>query len=170
MHIILWNIINYICFCLLWYGLIVHTYAFVLPSLLYCILFIMAHQQPMKVLITMILVSLCGLVLDTTLIHSNVLVFSSPGLLPEIWFFMLWPLFATCLCSTLRAMQSLGALLQIPIGFVASAIAYSIGQKLTNAIEIKSIWTIATSWAILFPLFCQIARKYDTHVKDLKIR
>ena len=108
-----------------------------------------------------LVVVLLGVVVDSVLIRSGLLVSPDGGHWPPLWLVCLWGLFATTLSHSLKWFHThLG--LALIVGGIAGALTYLAGTRLSDFAlrEPQSMTLVAMFlvWCVVFP-FCLILAK-----------
>lgn len=107
---------------------------------------------------------LMGLVWDSAMARLGIVVYASPGPLPEwapAWILALWALFATTLREPLRWLHGRWLLTAI-IGGVSGAFSY-LGAVRLGAGQFPdaklAMLVLAAGWAVITPLLVELARR-----------
>lgn len=122
--------------------------------------------QPRAEFILIACAVLIGLVWDTALAQSGVVVFANGSLIDNtapLWMLALWALLASTLNLSLAWLKSnvWGA---IALGGIGGPLAYLGGARLgalTLPDSSLALPVLALGWAILTPVLCALARRYN---------
>ena len=152
-------IVNALAFQLCWFACVLGgSYAALLAVGLFALWHLPGTRKPEWLLLTM--VTLCGLLWDTLLMHLGVIRFTQPQLLIPLWLVLLWLAFAMTLWHSL-AWCSRRLWLAAPCGAVAAPLSYSAGSQL-GALELNSyaLPVISSGWALLMSGVAVVTGKY----------
>jgi hypothetical protein len=122
--------------------------------------------RPRKELALASIAVLAGLVFENALARSEWVRYTDEGeglALAPLWIVAMWPLFATTLNVSLRALRTHPWIAAL-VGLAGGPAAYYAGARL-GALELLSpvnaLAAIAAGWAILTPALCAAARRFD---------
>ena len=126
-------------------------------------------KDPARECVLILSLSLIGIVIDSTLLHLEVLIIPTYFLIqppfPPLWLVSLWISFAIGLRSCLQNMQG-RYLLAALLGIVGGPLAYSGGKALSALIlSEKALLVLACVWAGVFPLLLKISDHYLVQLK-----
>ncbi|MEO8304862.1 MAG: DUF2878 domain-containing protein [Betaproteobacteria bacterium] len=115
------------------------------------------------------LVVLCagiGLAFDSTLVSAGWVRFPSGALVPGLappWIVALWMLFATTLNVSLRWLRG-RPMAAAALGAIGAPLAYWGGARLGGmefVAPIAATVALASGWAVLTPVLCRLAQRFD---------
>lgn len=103
-----------------------------------------------------------GLVVDSLLLRTGLLIAPDKSLWPPLWLVCLWGLFATTMNHSLRWFQS-HLIASVVMGGIAGTLTYVAGTRLTD-FSLKAplpftLMAIVVLWSIVFPLCLYITRR-----------
>ena len=103
-----------------------------------------------------------GLVVDSFLLRSGLLISPDKSLWPPLWLVCLWGLFATTMNHSLRWFQT-HLFASIVMGGIAGTLTYFAGTRLTD-FSLKTplpftLLAIVLLWCVVFPLCLHITRR-----------
>lgn len=156
------SLYNAIVFNLAWLACVLGGSKVALPVALVVIaihLYFFATDKTEIALIAVVL--LLGVVVDSVLIRSGLLVPPDGSLWPPLWLICLWGLFATTLNHSMKWFQS-HTLFAMVVGGIAGALTYLAGTRLTDfALKGPQSLTLAIMfvlWGAVFPFCLLLAR------------
>lgn len=118
-----------------------------------------------------VLVGVIGIVVDSTLSLSNVLLFSSTAVGIPTWLFCIWILFACTINHSLSWLKD-RPLVAIVMGGFAGPSSYFAGSKLSDVAFaeplFQSLTIVVIVWAILLPLLMMLSKKINANDTDDK--
>jgi len=107
-------------------------------------------------------VVMVGVVMDSVLIRSGILISADNSLWPPLWLICLWGVFATTLDHCMKWFRTHVAAATI-VGGVAGTLSYGVGTRLTDFTLKNPLWlalgTIFVAWCVAFPLCLKLADK-----------
>lgn len=117
-------------------------------------------ENPKEILLILVILVL-GVLVDSALIRSGLLLPPGESLWPPWWLVCLWGLFATTLNHSLKWFQT-HALFAVVLGGVAGSMTYLAGTRLSDfSLKHPQVTTLAAMfvvWACVFPLCLWIAK------------
>lgn len=120
-----------------------------------------------------IVVLLLGIVVDSILIRSGLLVSPHGSLWPPVWLICLWGLFATTLNHSMKWFQA-HTKFAVVVGGVAGALTYLAGTRLTDfALRDPQIMTLVVMfiiWCAVFPFCLLLARSVRVSGKTVELK
>lgn len=147
------KIAYFIAFKLCWLALVYWQYLLMLPVLLYWGLAMMRLQR--KARLAVLLLTLCGVLLDSVLVASGWLNFTGSTLLP-LWMMLLWACFALMLVQVLADLLRTWWLAAV-FGAVGGPLAYwggsVLGGQLIYQPELELSLLLALCWSLLLAVF-----------------
>ena len=126
-------------------------------------------QHPLRECVLILSLSLMGIVVDSILVDSKILIipayFLAQPPFPPLWLASLWISFVVGIRSCLQKIRT-RYLLASFLGLVGGPLAYSGGQSL-NALFLseQAPWMLALIWAAIFPLFLRVSDHYTVQLR-----
>ncbi len=157
------KIYNAVAFNLAWLVCVLGGSVIAVPvSVLVIVIHLKFFSGNLRELYFIIAVLLFGVVVDSGLIRSGLLIAPDNSLWPPLWLMSLWALFATTLNHSLKWFQT-----HLPsailVGGVAGALTYLAGTRLTGfALKSPQLLTLLLMflvWCVVFPICLLVARK-----------
>jgi hypothetical protein len=154
-------LINLIGFNLAWFGLVYWGNIFIPFSILLLIAHIHFISQVRGELTLILLITVIGVFVDSSLVYFNVFIFSHSDNIP-IWLMMLWACFAATICHSLHFLADF-KIGQVLVGMIFAPLSYIAGYKL-QAVDFGQSLTstyllLSVIWAVLFVLFFSLKDK-----------
>ena len=154
-------LINIIGFNLSWLGLVYWGNNFIPFALLLLVAHLFFQSKTLKELILILLITVVGVIVDSSLQQLSVFIFKEPSHIP-FWLIMLWASFAATICHSLRFLAS-SKVLQFFLGGLISPLSYIAGHKFMvvefgYSLPITYL-ILATLWGCLFMFFYYVKSK-----------
>lgn len=169
------NLINYIAFYIGWVLLVRYSNAFLIIIYGYLLLHILLAPNKLLELGTILIISGIGFILETTMLNLQVYQFTSHIHFCPLWFYSLWPLFASTFNYSLKKLNKIYFWITGPAAGLIAPFSYYAGAKLNPSFSIKrpyflSLFIIALVWVFLFPMLLTLTRKYYAHFSNIKTK
>ncbi len=147
------KILHFIAFKLCWLALIYWQYLLIVPVVLYwAFAMVRLHH---KARLAVLLITLCGVLLDSLLIASGWLSFVGANMLP-VWMIVLWACFALMLVQVLADMLRYKWLAAL-FGALGGPLAYwggsALGGQLLYQPVLELSLVLALCWSLLLTIF-----------------
>jgi hypothetical protein len=148
-------VINLVGFNLSWFGLVYWGNAFIPVSLSLLMVHLYFYGRKNKELLLVSLVTLVGVMVDSSLQYVNVFVFENSLHIP-LWLITLWACFAATLSHSLNFL-SRHKILQLLVGALLAPLSYIAGFKFDAVDFTFSVFStymiLSIIWGILFVTF-----------------
>jgi hypothetical protein len=149
------RLLNIIGFNISWFGLILFEERFIPIVLLWLGLHFYLCQQRVAECKLILLVTIIGIVTDSSLLFFGVFQFENQLVVP-FWLMMIWVAFAATIAHSLHFLER-SKILQLAVGFIFPPLSYIAGASLTVmtfGFELVTTYLIlAIVWSILMVLF-----------------
>lgn len=164
-------LLNIIGFQIIWFGLIFLGTPFVLPAIALIAAHFVYHKQQLAV--DLCLMSSCiliGLMLDSLLMHLNVMSFEQhSAMIIPVWLIVLWAAFGLTLNHSLKYFRRHKAL-TVLAGGIFGALSYMAGERF-GAVQLlpemsSSFITFALIWAPLFFALTRLSTYLERYYKE----
>lgn len=161
---------NLLGFNLSWLGLVIYGNTFSVIALAWLSIHLYLTKNRPAEIVLIILVTIIGFVIDTSLIHLGVFTFNTAYIIP-FWLIVLWACFAATLHHSLRFLER-SKILQLLCGIAFPALSYIGGASLSavqlNYSLITTYTLLAIIWGpLLVLLFSLKTQIYNTEVPNV---
>jgi hypothetical protein len=112
-----------------------------------------------------------GLAWDTALLRTGLVVYASPGPVPQFapgWILALWALFGTMLREPLRWLHG-RRLVAAVLGAAGGALSYASAERLGACAfpePARALLVLAAGWGVIVPVLVEAARRLDASRPD----
>lgn len=169
----LWkNLINYLAFYIGWVLLVRYSNTYLIIVYGYLLLHLLLAPNKLLELCTILIISGLGFLLETTMLTLQIYQFKLPSYFCPLWFYSLWPLFASTFNYSLKKLEKISFWITGPAAALVAPFSYYAGARLNPSFSLKqpyllSLLIIAFIWAFLFPLLIIITRKCRVYFSPL---
>jgi len=158
-------VINYLGFSICWYGLVKYGNAAAIPVLIYIVIHLFIQANRKLEIITIGSVTLIGFIVDTIMLHANVILFSNNSSLLPLWFIMLWCNFSSTLNHALKIFSKLNFFINMILGGVGGVVIFLLGDNISNTFSLNHelLYLIGIEWSLVFAGGILMAKKFRTY-------
>jgi len=157
------NIVNIVLFNISWFAIVLSQSPLVAPIIvgIHLLLHWCVMGKGKDELRLIGGVTLCGVIVDQLLFKVGVFNLAGELAMAPLWLSCLWPVFASTLMHSLVIFQDRIAL-AVVCGALGGALSYIAGVRMSTVDFASPLWgpvLVGMLWAVIFPLFVQIAAR-----------
>ncbi|MFD2166872.1 DUF2878 domain-containing protein [Thalassotalea euphylliae] len=146
-------IINALLFNLSWFGLIFWGNTFAPVALGWVLFHVLLSKSPESEIKTISIATLCGVTVDTILMHAGVFNFNEQGVIIPFWLIALWLAFSATLNHSMQFFTR-SKYVQLAVGALCVPMSYLAGEKLGAVAfgfnHVATMLILSVIWVFLF--------------------
>ena len=160
-------LINSMLFNAAWFGCVLLGDKFAAVVLIWAVIHLFYRRLFKTELLTLFIITLLGIAVDTTLMHLGILMFDSDSYIIPFWLMMIWLAFAMTINGCLKPLQN-NMTLQYLVGAIFPPLSYMAGASLGAVsfgfVQSYTLFTFSILWCVLLPIFFYINKKIQQEV------